>query len=415
MKFKNPNRVKIILLVLTVFVLGGATAITQYAYGSQVADKNQEMYMVSHTEYRYSEPGQVIVRLVDFSGGAIAVNNCTVTILYPNKTIFLGPALMVDTITITGDHYYNFTTPNGPEGVYEYQATCTYAAGSKTKSATNSFHLSSAFNTTIADLEITIADLTEINSTVVAFRTEVQANFSQVQSVLSVINGTAEEIQYTVEQANATINGINSNLNDFITNTTLALATIDANTVAINNTVNAIYADLTTLNTTMVARFDAIDSYMASNFTLLQNNLTDLRQLVYDVNTSIIDAINLITSEFNLSAVIAELDAINASLSAKMDMVNLSISSSIADLRQEVQANFSQTWDWFNIINITTVSTYDYMTGTLATNVNNILTTLGVINATVNRIEQTTNNINTTANQILQNQQDQVYIETYSG
>jgi hypothetical protein len=57
---------------------------------------------------------------VDFSGGAVAVNNCTATILYPNKTIFLGPVLMNDTVTITGDHYYNFTTPNGPEGIYEY-------------------------------------------------------------------------------------------------------------------------------------------------------------------------------------------------------------------------------------------------------------------------------------------------------
>jgi hypothetical protein len=423
MKMKNPNRIKVMLLVLTVFILGGAIAVTQYAYGSQVIEKNENMYMISHTEYRYGEMGQIIVRLVDFQGDPIVVDNCTASILYPDKSFFAQDALMLDSENITGDHYYNFTTPNGPEGVYEYQATCNYAP-SKTKTATNSFHLSSAFNTTIADLEIAIADLTEINSTVVAFRTEVQANFSQVQSVLSIINGTAEEIQYTVEQANATINGINSNLNDFITNTTLALATIDANTVAINNTVNAIYADLATLNTTMIVRFDAIDAYMSANFTQVFSNISDLRQLVYDINTSIIDAANAINLSLSgyIADLSAQLDAVNLSLSTqisdlstKVDNVNLSISSSIADFRQEVQVNFSQAWVWFDLINTTTISTYDYMTGTLADNIDSVLTTIGVINATVNRIEEKTDVINTTTKQILQNQEDEVFISTYSG
>jgi hypothetical protein len=311
------------------------------------------------------------------------------------------------------DHYYNFTTPNGPEGIYEYQATCTYAAGSKTKSATNSFHLSSAFNTTISQLEA-------INSTVAAFRTEVQANFSQVQAAISSINVTGDVagIVVTLGQVNSTVNGINSNLNDFITNTTIALAAIDANTVAINNTVNNIYADLTTLNTTMVARFDAIDSYMAANFTQVFSNISDLRQLVYDVNTSIINAMLSI----NLTPILDELDAVNLSLSTQISAVNLSISSSIVDFRQEVQTNFSQAWTWFSLINTTTVNTYDYLTGTMANNINDILTTIGVINATANRIEQNTIAINTTViniatnvSQILQDQQDEVFIDTYSG
>jgi hypothetical protein len=110
-----------------------------------------------------------------------------------------------------------------------------------------------------------------------------------------------------------------------------------------------------------------------------------------------------------------------------MDAVNLSISSSIADFRQEVQANFSQVLaaiggitipDYsaiLNQINATTVSTYDYITGTMASNINDALTALGVINATVNRIEQKTDVINATTQQILQNQEDEVFINTYSG
>jgi hypothetical protein len=188
--------------------------------------------------------------------------------------------------------------------------------------------------------------------------------------------------------------------------------------VAINNTVNNIYADLTTLNTTMVARFDAIDSYMAANFTQVFSNISDLRQLVYDVNTSIINAMLSI----NLTPILDELDAVNLSLSTQISAVNLSISSSIVDFRQEVQTNFSQAWTWFSLINTTTVNTYDYLTGTMANNINDILTTIGVINATANRIEQNTIAINTTViniatnvSQILQDQQDEVFIDTYSG
>jgi hypothetical protein len=58
----------------------------------------------------------------------------------------------------------------------------------------------------------------------------------------------------------------------------------------------------------------------------------------------------------------------------------------------------------------------------MANNINDILTTIGVINATANRIEQNTIAINTTViniatnvSQILQDQQDEVFIDTYSG
>jgi hypothetical protein len=66
-------------------------------------------------------------------------------------------------------------------------------------------------------------------------------------------------------------------------------------------------------------------------------------------------------------------------------------------------------------VNLTTSNTYDYVTGTLATNVNNVLTQLGVINATVNRIESNTLEINATTQQILQNQEDAVVMTVFSG
>jgi hypothetical protein len=400
-----------------------------YASGSEVVEKNTNMFMISHTEYRYGETGQIIVRLVDFQGDPIIVDNCTASILYPDKSFFVQDALMTITGNITGDHYYSFVNPAGPEGVYEYQATCIYQSGVKSKSATNSFHLSSAFNQTISGIETTLANLAAVNNTVVAFRAEVQENFSQVQASIASINvtGAVADIAYTLGQVNTTVNTIDSNLDQFIIDTGVSLASINTTVVdnlalstVINGTVNTILADLLEFNTSMNLRFDAVDLAISDGFTAMAANFTDLRQYVSEVNTSIIDAINALTTG-NLSVVVnftEVLDAIsnvNSTLYTQIDAVNLSITTEIQSFRAEVQANFSVVNDWLSLINTTTVNTYDYMTGTLASNINDILTTIGIINATVARIEEKTDVINATTQQILQNQEDEVFISTYSG
>jgi len=457
-------KTKVFMLLLAAFIFGGAMFVTMYASGSEVIEKYENMFMVSHTEYRYGEAGQIVVRLVDFSGGAVAVNNCTALILNPDKSIFLGPALMNSTGTITGDHYYEFTTPNGPEGVYEYQATCTYAAGTKVKSATNSFHLSGAFNTTIAGIQLTLDNLAALNNTVVAFQTQVQDNFSQVQASIASINvtGAVADIAYTLAQTNVTVNTISSNLDGFIIDTAAALSQINttvndnyALSVILNSTVNSIYSDLTTLNTTMSTRFDAVDQAITDGTAAMAANVSDLKSYVSAVNDSIMAAIAAI--DINTTPITDAIYAVNASLSSQISGlslqltdVNLSISNSISDFRQEVQVNLSalssqianlnvtlgnltvdltpiiDKLDYMNatqqamVITLANISTgvsdtYSYMTGTLASNINDILGTLGIINATVNRIEQNTLEINTTTKQILQNQEDEVFINTYSG
>lgn len=233
--------ITVMLLLVGTMAFGAITGAFMYATGDSVIENGFSMQMVSHTEYRFSEPGQIVARLVDYQGSAITVDNCTATILYPDKSIFVNEALMSESTNITGDHYYQFTTPSGPEGVYEYQATCTWNGGARTQSVTNSFHLSSAFNSVLGNLSVIVSNQEAINTT-------------------------------------------------------------------------------------------------------LQD------------------------------------------MSAVLDAVN-----------------------------VTTVNTYDYLTGTLANNVQQILDDLGIMNATLNRVEANTLEINATTQQILQNQQDEVYMTTFSG
>lgn len=202
------------LLLAGTFICGSATGMFLYATGENVITSTF-MQMVSHTEYRYGEPGQIVARLVDFQGAPVVVNNCTADIKYPDKTAFVTAQLMT-TSTITGDHYINFTTPSGPEGVYEYQATCFYNVGInvRNQSVTNSFHLSSAF-------------------------TNIMANQTAQNAQLTAIQGNLTVVQTTLNGVSVNLTAINTSLsNQLNTNVTTILTQLAAVNTSITNQLN---------------------------------------------------------------------------------------------------------------------------------------------------------------------------------
>lgn len=397
----KAGAVKLLLLLAMTFVLGGGTLVTLYATGQQVVESGEHIYMVSHTEYRYDEPGQIVTRLVNFQDQAITVDNCTVDILYPDKSFFVEDALMFETGNITGDHYYTFTTPSGPEGVYEYQATCIYQSGAKTKTATNSFHLSSAFSNVFTNL-------TAISSDISNFRAEVAANFT---AVLDAISG-AQNYTDILDQINLTVSTISSDLTSFVSDTQTRLTEINTTTQATQGYVLEMQTTVNNINTSV--------NTMLLNLSDIMVKLTNVEVNV-SATLEAVNAMQTTVNTINSSVVVIteKIDAINTTV--------VGISSDVTDFRAEVAANFTEVIGLINgisvpdystilnEINATTHSTYDYMTGTLATNVNDVLSILGVINATANRIEANTLSINSTVNEIKQNQEDEVYMTTYSG
>lgn len=126
----------------------------------EIVEPEDNLHMVSHSEYWSGEEGQIIARLLNWQGEAI-VANCSVDIQNPDKTYFVENGTMVLSVD---SYYYNFTTPS-TEGVYEYKATCEY--GSKSRSVMNSFHLSPALNfiqLSHDNLSGQIVDLTDLNN-----------------------------------------------------------------------------------------------------------------------------------------------------------------------------------------------------------------------------------------------------------
>lgn len=347
------------LLLAGIFVCGSATGMFVYATGSHVIE-DVFLKMVSHTEYRYGEQGQIIARLVDFQGNAVVVTSCNATILYPDKSYFANMAGMTASGNITGDHYYSFTTPTGPEGVYEYQATCFYMQGMQVRnqSVTNSFHLSGAFNAILNNQTVQNQYLEGI-----------QGNLTLVQQAIQNVSDELADV-------NASLSGeIGALSNQLNVNVTMLYNQADANYVALQSQINAnvtqILAEFDTITvsvnlTPVLDAIDALELSMAGNFTALSNQINNN----FTTTFSYLDAVNITSS--NIYSVLLD-------------------------------------------VNDTTTNTYQYVTGTLTTNVNSILSQLGVINATVNRIETTTNTINATVSTILENQENQVYMSVFSG
>lgn len=439
-------KIKIFALLLLSFLMGGGMFVVMYASGNQVIADNQKMYMVSHTEYRFGEQGQIVVRLVDFQDDPVAVDNCTAAILYPNKTYYAQNQLMSDTNSITGDHYYQFTTPaSGPEGVYEYQATCTYASGTRTKSATNSFHLSGAFNNVTSQL----LELSSISNNISGFRAEVQTNVSQLLSAIQNINVTTTDYTAQLAEINATSSAISSSLATFTADTQARLSEVNATTDQVKGMVEGLQAATSELNSTtmsILAKADELSAGISELnattratydfFTVGREWFPDtdpdqnytyteaMQWLIVNANNhynSIVNNLNDLPAELGLTA-----EGVLGGLTYIQNQVS-EVNMTITQFQSDVQSNFTQVLNAVNgmapndysailgQINTTTVSTYDYLTGTMALDINSVLTQLGVINATVNRIEANTQDINSTVNQILQNQNDQVYMNTYSG
>jgi hypothetical protein len=238
----------VVLLALT-FVFGGAAGAFVYASGKAVLE-TPRMAMVSHTEYAFSAPGQIITRLVNSQGSPVVVDNCTATILYPDKTFFVNAALMTSSVNISGDHYYAFTTPAGPEGTYEYQATCYYGAN-KNASVTNSFHLTPNFNSILGNLSEIKSNLSTVTSTIEGFDvllTEINATVYEVNDNVLSLNTTVAGMSSMLDVINATT----TNTYTYLTTTLVGkVDTVLADLGVINATVNRIETTTTQINTTV--------------------------------------------------------------------------------------------------------------------------------------------------------------------
>lgn len=324
------------LLLLGTFVLGGFSGMFVYATGSAVATETW-MKMVSHTEYRYAEEGQIIARLVNYQGNPITVINCTADILYPDKTYFVDDGLMT-TSSISGDHYYNFTTPNGPEGVYEYQATCFYTVGAQTRnrSVTNSFHLSGAFNRVLGNLTDISGNVTQLASDLDAVNSSLSGDIADLSTQL---NANTSDVLAAIQDTNSTLYQAIVN-----TNSTLHQAIDELNFTALETQLNDTYNAVVALNTTVNDNFQVTTSYLSdinSTVTNISTEVQNNQDLLLTINTTTTNTYDYVTGTLatNVNSILSQLGVINATVNrieVNTEAINSTVNTILSNQEDQV-------------------------------------------------------------------------------
>jgi len=174
-----------------------------------------------------------------------------------------------------------------------------------------------------------------------------------------------------------TIKNINSSIS--------GIGNIYPTLVEVNNTVNNIYADL----------FSDIDAY--NNFTAIDTNFGVVNTKLDNVNQSL----------ETLKQYCSNAETNSSDLCQMVWSIDLKTTSIDNTLTNVVVAQL-------NVINATTDATYNYLIGTVTTNLNNILIDVGIIKDTTNQINATVNRIETNVTTIITNQEEMVYIDVMS-
>lgn len=378
---RKKQLLSLAVMVLGVFILGSAS----YSIGSAL-NEEANLFMVSHSEYRSGEQGQIIGKLFNFQGDPIIVDNCTVTIYNPDKSIYLAPTLTDNTLEATdGTHYINFTTPS-EEGVYEYKIVCSFPQGATTQTRTvsNSFHLNPALNT-ITDINASIQGFT-------AYLTDINTTTTDTNVIVNQINTTANTLLVNQGTQIAYLTDINNTVYDIYGQNVGINATLLSEFNQIQVNLSYIIDNLNTVNANV---FDDTDAF--NNFTVINNNFNTVFSELNDIQTNLTDIINFCDGSPTLDSQLCQWVQNTNTYAIS---INDTLTNVISVKLDAIDATTTNTY------NLLSVNITNSLNG-IALDVSTLLDFASDINGTVNRIES---NVST----VITNQEQQVYISVFS-
>jgi len=254
-------------------------------FSSLSSEQNpDDIYMVSHSEYWSGEEGQIITRLLDYQGQPYVDADCTMTVLYPNRTYFINAASATFDID---SYYYKFTTPD-TEGVYQYRADCYYLNNTKSRSVMNSFHLSPALNFEKIMYDDLSNQITNLSNTEAVHFGTLTVNLSQIRADTDYIRNNMQTSSDAIIFQNSVISQLNSISNfcgDNVTSSSLLCQwvnqsrnmIIDVNITVnqLNNyTQNVIYPAIISVNQSINESLTIMINLLEEKFLSLQFNIT---------------------------------------------------------------------------------------------------------------------------------------------
>ena len=389
-----------LMLVLSVSALMFVRA--AYSNGKNVI-ADPEVTWVSHTEYWSGDDVSTIVRLTDYRGDAYDnVQDCIVTIKYPDKSNWVVDANMAQS-TVAGNWYHTEVVPY-IQGTYEQEVTCTYGAG-KTVKTSQSFHVNPAL-TQIQNISADILSET-------ALLTDVHT------SVTAQITSTNETIAADIASSETTITDLVNTVDTDLTNQMTALGSdIDSDLIDVNASISgqlgetqvSIETNLGNTETTLSNLMTTLNGNLQSYLTVYLTDINNTANLIYtDTQWLSLNAMN----QEDATEIQNRFDSIDNNLAVIEDFCSNSqtnvsdLCGEVSTLNDIVDAMRAEQTTYYLDLNQTTLSTWNLLSGDIATNLDAVLISVGII-------QTQTTEINETLSQIRQEQLEEIRIYTIS-
>ncbi|MBT3582581.1 hypothetical protein HN510_02065 [Candidatus Woesearchaeota archaeon] len=394
------------LMVLGALVVLSLSSIifvgTAYSNGKNVI-ADPEVTWVSHTEYWSGDDVSTIVRLTDYRGDAYDnVQDCIVTIKYPDKSNWVVDANMAQS-TVAGNWYHTEVVPY-IQGTYEQEVTCTYGAG-KTVKTSQSFHVNPAL-TQIQNISADILSET-------ALLTDVHT------SVTAQITSTNETIAADIASSETTITDLVNTVDTDLTNQMTALGSdIDSDLIDVNASISgqlgetqvSIETNLGNTETTLSNLMTTLNGNLQSYLTVYLTDINNTANLIYtDTQWLSLNAMN----QEDATEIQNRFDSIDNNLAVIEDFCSNSqtnvsdLCGEVSTLNDIVDAMRAEQTTYYLDLNQTTLSTWNLLSGDIATNLDAVLISVGII-------QSQTTEINETLSQIRQEQLEEIRIYTIS-
>jgi len=318
-----------------------------YSRGKDVVE-TPVVAWVSHTEYWSGDDASTIVRLADYRGNPFDVDSCTVTVLFPDKSIFVDSGTMTRSVAIPGNWYRTDEIPDGMVGTYEQEVTCVYGGGEIKTS--QSFHVNPALEqikavdaNTLA-LQTSLVDVNlSVHGVVGGARADILTSISESNTSLTdLMNSIRSDLEEDITLARGNLSGELSNVEATVqasienTNETI-VARIDLSETNLQNLINQVEADLQAkldeVNVSTDAKLVSVQTELSASITTAKEEIITN---VMAANTSLSNLVNDVNSGIQ-----TQLSSVNADLNTNINGMSASLTALVGDTGEEISTELS--------------------------------------------------------------------------
>jgi len=385
--FFRLNRKIILSLIAVFFVLAGIFFVSAYVSGKNVVD-DVTLQWVSHTEYWSNDQASTIVRLADYKGNAYSVDSCSVTILNPDKSVFVDDVAMTES-AIDGNWYRVDSLIGATMGTYEQEVTCT--KDQQTVKSSQSFHL----NPALEEVNVVSQNLDLLNDSLFSFDVEINGVLSDSnESIYGRINVAETNLDNALTTVKQNIldelDSIGVEGYDNFTNiSATVLARIDELDISFSNDLVSVYLDL-----------DSFLTYMENNLSLQMTGMfEDLIAQLSAVKSDSEWIVSNTMDQTDRAAIDARFSSVDADLDKLLVFCGETVTNTsdlcqeIYDIRDAVVVLRAEQQTHYDSFNETTYNTWELLSGDVTTNINSVLIALNIIKEQNQEINSTTHEI----------------------